>query len=266
MPASRFRINSNDLPTVSQQPQNCQQQSLPEELGAGQSTLFQLAQGLNYIETRYSPTRDLAILSHIEHQQPQLVITLGLQGHSRFSGRNNDEFSFNKGYTTITAFKASDGERQYEANKPTLQLRLSITKPWLDNYFGEQKTLDLFNNNKSLLSHQQTSCLALMASKQLLGCDVAQEVRPLFMHGLAMSIVAAELAHFFTDKQQDSSRFNERDKAMAELARDILFDEFRNPPSVADLSNRVGTNQFKLKNCYIISSIIRLTACYPTSE
>ena len=196
-PASRFRISSNDLPTVFQPPQNCLQQSLPDELGADQSTVFQLDQDFSYIETRYTPSRDLAILSHIEHQQPQLIITLGLQGHSRFSGRNGDELVFNKGCTTITAFKTSDGERQYEADKPTLQLRLAITKPWLDSYFGAQKSLDLFNSNKPLLSHQPTSCLALMASKQLLDCDVAQEVRPLFMQGLAMSIVAVELAHFF---------------------------------------------------------------------
>ncbi len=250
MPAGRFRISSNDLPTAFQPLQNCLQQSLPDELGAGQSTLFQLDQGLNYIETRYTPTRDLAILSRIEDQQPQLIITLGLQGHSCFSERNGDELIFNKGYTTISAFKVSDGERQYEANKPTLQLRLAITKHWLDSYFGEQKSLALFNRNKPLLSHQPTSHLALMASKQLLACAVPQEVRPLFTHGLAMSIVAAELAHFFADKRQDSSRFNEKEKAMAELARDILFDEFRSPPSVADLSNRVGTNQFKLKKLF----------------
>lgn len=29
-----------------------------------------------------------------------------------------------------------------------------------------------------------------------------------------------------------------------------LFHEFKNPPSVAELSNRVGTNQFKLKKIF----------------
>jgi AraC family transcriptional regulator, transcriptional activator of the genes for pyochelin and ferripyochelin receptors len=37
---------------------------------------------------------------------------------------------------------------------------------------------------------------------------------------------------------------------LAELARDILCDEFRNPPSVAELSNRVGTNQLNLKKIF----------------
>ncbi|MCK9397418.1 MAG: AraC family transcriptional regulator [Methylobacter sp.] len=34
------------------------------------------------------------------------------------------------------------------------------------------------------------------------------------------------------------------------LARDILFNEFRHPPSVADLAKRVGTNQLKLKQLF----------------
>ncbi len=65
-----------------------------------------------------------------------------------------------------------------------------------------------------------------------------------------MTILAAELDHLFEESHQNSGAFNQKDKAMAELARDILFLEFRNPPSVAELSNRVGTNQFKLKKIF----------------
>ncbi|MDD1630677.1 MAG: AraC family transcriptional regulator, partial [Methylococcaceae bacterium] len=40
------------------------------------------------------------------------------------------------------------------------------------------------------------------------------------------------------------------DKDIAKLAQDILFNEFKNPPSVEALSKRVGTNQFKLKKMF----------------
>lgn len=248
---SRYRISSSDLPSQFHQQQKCLHQTLPDEAGMGKSAIFQLDQDLRYIETRYTPSKDLAILSKIDNQEPCLVVTLGLKGHSSFAGYQGNEVIFNEGYTTITTFKSSDGQRQYEANKPTIQLRLSMSKHWLDRYFGEQKSLDLFaKKNVQLLSHQPTSCQALMASRQLLACNVVQEIRPLFMHGQAMSILAAELGRLFDDSHQNSTRFNDKDKATAELARKILYQEFRNPPSVAELSTRAGTNQFKLKKIF----------------
>jgi AraC family transcriptional regulator, transcriptional activator of the genes for pyochelin and ferripyochelin receptors len=251
MTASRFTISSIDLPSQFHQQQKCLHQSLPDKVGVGKSAIFQLDQDLSYIETRYTPSKALAILSKIDNQEPRLVVTLGLKGHSSFANYQGDDVIFKEGYTTITAFKSSNGQRQYEANKPVIQLRLSMSKRWLDKYFGEQKSLDLFSKkNAQLILHQPTSCQALMASRQLLARDVSQEVKPIFMHGQAMSILAAELTHLFEGNHQDSARFNEKDKAIAELARNILFHEFKNPPSVAELAIRAGTNQFKLKKIF----------------
>jgi hypothetical protein len=75
-----------------------------------------------------------------------------------------------------------------------------------------------------------------------------------------LSLLAAELSHLCEEKSENSGRFNLKDREMARLARDILFHEFRNPPSVEVLSKRVGTNQFKLKNCFTIFLITRLMA------
>ncbi len=138
-----FSIDSCDLLTHNLQHQNCLHQFLPDEVGVGQSAIFQLDQDLSYIETYYTPSKDLAILSKIDNQEPRLVVTLGLKGHSRFAGNHGDEVIFKAGYTTITAFKSSNGERQYKANKPISQLRLSISKQWIDKYLGENKSAHL---------------------------------------------------------------------------------------------------------------------------
>jgi AraC-like DNA-binding protein len=251
MANSTISINSCDLPLQHQHLQNGLYQSLPDEVGVGQSAIFQLDQDLSYIETRYTPSTDLAILSKMDNQTPRLVVTLGLKGHSRFSGNQGDEVVFNEGYTTITAFKSSDGERQYEANKSIMQLRFSISKQWLDNYLGENKSAHLFNKQGTqLISHRPISAQGLQSARHLTACNVAQEFRLLFMHGQALTILAAELAHLFEDMTHHSKPFNQKDKAIAQLARDILCDEFKNPPSVAELSTRVGTNQLKLKKIF----------------
>ena len=116
-----------------QQQQNCLHQSLPENLGVGHSNIFQLDQDLSYIETRYTPSKDLAVLSQMEYQEPRLVVTLGLKGRPALQEIHGDEVTFNEGYTTITTITSSIGERQYQANKPMIQLRLSSIKiGWTD--------------------------------------------------------------------------------------------------------------------------------------
>lgn len=246
-----FSIDSVDLPLQLQQQQNCRQQSLPDELGSGQSTIFQLDHDLSYIDTRYTPSKDLAILSQIDNQEPRLVVTLGLKGHSRFAGRSADDVFFNEGYTTITTFNSSVGERHYQADKPIRQLRLSIGKHWIAKYFSESKTAHLFNKNKTqVISHRPISAQGILSAQLLTASSVTPDLRLLFMHGQAMTILAAELAHIFEDNHQKPDPFNQKDKSIAEEAKDILFDEFKNPPSITELSKRVGTNPFKLKKLF----------------
>ncbi len=247
--AARWRISSDELQC--RQQKDCLQQLLPENLGLGQSTIFQLDQDLSYIETRYTPAKDLAVLSRIEHQEPRLMVTLGLKGHSRFTGNNGDELVFNEGYTSITTIESSIGERQYQAYKPTTQLRFSVNKNWLDRYFGENKAARLFNKNGiQLLNYQPISPQAMYAAQQLLNCNASTATKRIFMHGCAMSLLAFELSHLCEDNSSKSSASNRKDAAMAKPARDILFAEFKNPPSVAELAKRVGTNQFKLKKLF----------------
>lgn len=249
--AKRWSIRADDLPSQLHRQKDCLHQSLPEEAGTGYSNLFQLDKGLSYIETFYTPSKDMAVLSRIENQEPRMVVTLGLKGHSRFSGNQGDEIVFNEGYTSITAFDSSIGERQYEADKPITQLRLSMGKKWLDRCFGENKFTQLFNKGGiQQLSCQPISHQGIIAAQQLLTCTVSSEVRQLFMHGQAMSLLAVELSHLFEKKSENSGKFSQKDREIAKLARDILFHDFKNPPSVEVLSKLAGTNPFKLKKLF----------------
>jgi AraC-like DNA-binding protein len=248
-PLKRWSISSDDL--RSRQQQNCLYQSLPEELGMGRSAEFQLDHDMSFIETRYTPSKNLAVLNKIEFQEPRLIVTLGLKGQSRFAEKGGDELVFNEGYTSITTLQSSIGERQYEAHKPTLQLRFALNKSWLDRYFGNTKTSQIFNHKSpKLLTNQRTSPQAICIAKQLLISNTSNETNRLFIHGQAMSLLSFELNQLCGDTRQNSAEFTQRDEAIAKLARDILFREFKNPPSVEELSRRVGINQCKLKKLF----------------
>jgi len=246
-----WSIRADDLPAHFERQSHCLRQALPDDAGVGHSNIFQLDRDLTCIETRYTATRDLAILSQIECQEPRLVVTLGLQGQSRFIGSRGEEVVFSEGYTTITAFNSSLGERQYESAKPVTQLRLALSQSWLERYFGENKAERLFRKGGvQVASHRPSAPQGLIAAQQLLIPDTRGGLGTLFRHAQALSILASELDPLFEDESQGSARFDPQDKIIAARARDILFAEFRTPPSVEALSRRVGTNQSKLKQLF----------------
>lgn len=248
--AGMWRINADELLSQSLPADDGQHHRLPEKLGLGHSNIFRLEGDLSYIETQYSPCNDLAILSRMDNQEPRIVVTLGLQGSSRFTAHQGNDVVFKEGYASITTFHTSEGARQYLGHQTVKQLRFSMTKSWLDRYFGEHKLGGFFDQSvMQVVSHRPISPPGLMAAHALLNCQVAEKVRPLFRQGQAMAILASELSPLL-EVRQEPARPKPRDKAIAHQARDILFAEFKNPPSVEALAKRVGTNQFKLKQLF----------------
>ena len=246
--AGRWRIRNDELPT--QRQGDCQRQTLPDHLGIGQSTAFQLDTDLSYIESRYQPACDLSVLTHIEQQEPRLVVTLGLQGQSRFVDKRGREILFKEGFTSITAFNASVGERHYQAGAASNQLRLSMSQTWLRRYFGEQADQFFQQSGVRLLSCKPISGLAMTASRQLINRRVEPPAARLFMHAQALSILTAEIGHLWRDSSEIPVTLNPKDQALAQAARQILLKEFKRPPSVVELARRVGTNQCKLKQLF----------------
>lgn len=72
--ASRWRIEANQLETHYYQ--NHLHQPLTKDLGEGYSNICQLDDDLSYIETEYTPSKNLALISKIDSQEPRLIVTL----------------------------------------------------------------------------------------------------------------------------------------------------------------------------------------------
>ena len=246
---SRWRIRNDELQAYKRQ--DCIHRPLTEDLGEGYSNVCQLDEDLSYIETEYKPSRNLAMLNKINNQEPKLIVTLGLKGHSRFANMQGEDIVFSEGYTSITTATSSVGERQFEANKHVLQLRFSMSKHWLQRYFDEAKTNRLFKSEGvQMISHKPISTQGIVVAQQLTACSVSDEIKKLFIHGQAMSILASELAPLFSKQRKSTTTFSKNDKEIVNTARDILYKEFKKPPSVEQLSKQVGCNQFKLKQLF----------------
>lgn len=246
-----WSIDNNDLLTLRLPMDEGLHQRLPEKLGLGHSKIFRLEHDLSYIQTHFSPHRDLAILSRVDHQEPRMVVTLGLQGASRFVPNRGGTIEFREGYTSITTFNGSEGSRQYRGNQSVTQLRLTMSKSWLERNFGERPFSPYFDDSAmNLVSHRPISAAGLAAAHALVNGNVAVMARPLFRKAQALAILASELGQLLSGTRQPAGRFNPRDETIATRARDILLSEYKAPPSVETLAKRVGTNAFKLKQLF----------------
>jgi len=248
--SKRWRIKLDEMSVECPGSNDQIHQVLPQEAGIGYSNSIQLEDGLRYIETQYTPIRDFSILSTIESAEPQLIITLSLEGSSRYSGQGKDVV-FNKGFTVITTFTSSLGERQYEAGRPINQLRLAIRKNWLDLHFGENKFDQWFNKSGlQQISYQPISNQSLFIIKQLLADNIADSLQRVLMQGYVRVLLASELNQLNFNSQDTCKHYNKNEIKIANNARDILTHEYNNPPSLKELSKRVGTNPIKLKQLF----------------
>ena len=247
---SNWHINHDELAWQTMPEQQSQLHTLPDNVGNCHSRFFNLDTGLNYIETQYQPNRNLTVSNKMAQQEPRMVLTIGLAGHSRFQTNQHEPIAFKSGYSTITTFNASEGNRQYQANQTVSQLRFSMTQSWLAHYFGEAAFERFFKNNAlQLVHHQPCSSASMLAGQSLLQTDLPLQAQRLFRQGQAMTIVASELGNLLSTTQAPS-RFTSNDKRIAERAREILSAEYKNPPSVEALSKQVGSNPFKLKQVF----------------
>jgi len=246
-----LRIKSHEMPWQFNKNNNYQVQCLPVELGNGWSRVYELDRNFIFIDTQYHPNCDLAVISQMNNQEPSMVLTLALKGCSRFSDKQGSEIVFRSGFSTFTTFTVSDGCRHYQSDKTVSQLRFSMTKPWLEQRFGEGAFAPFFNKNGvQIVEQRPISASAIQAAQCMLDSSIRTASQPLFREGLAMAIVAAELNDLANDIQLKVHRITPRDRQIAELAREILHTEYADPPSTEELCLRIGTNEFKLKHLF----------------
>lgn len=249
--AATFKINNDEMPWQAAPESDCLSQSLPERLGSGRSHLYPLEADFNLIETHFVPAQNFAIFNRFVSDEPRMVLTLGLKGRSGFEGRQGDQIVFKAGASTLTAFHASEGWRRYESTASVHQLRFTMTKSWVEQHFGEGVFAGFFDKNTAQTVAQRPISQAALQLAHCMNKNAADaHTNPLFKRGLAMAIVASELGELITELRQGPTRFTAKDQRLAGLAREILLAEYAEPPTLEQLSRRIGTNPFKLKQLF----------------
>lgn len=220
---------------------------LPEEVGECYCDRIALESDLILVRLRYHPTCNLCEETIDPHGRPILAITFGLQGQSGYKGNDGVELAFRAGFTTITAFRNSHGERHYQAGETVSQLRLLVGERTLGKYLGSDTASALLEggNIKQLAFRRYTSI-----SQGHAAALSSQLGRPtpglLDMHIHALSLLSEQL-RLISPRTEEPSRLSCRDIEKLEQVRDLMAEKMDYPLTIPYLCSEVGLNEFKLK-------------------
>lgn len=223
---------------------------LGEELGQCHSELLQLEQGLSLGRLHYHPTRTLIEETCGPHDGHVMVVTIGLQGKSGFIGQDGSNLAFEAGHTTITAFRATPGERRYQANETASQLRVVIDQPTLCKYVGEERAAQVLGSGRlNRLDFRASSKAAQAHAAALVRYLQAGVVNPcnrLDLHIHTLSLLSEQF-NLLAPQEGAASALSTTEIERIERARNVLCDQLHMPLTVDYLATTVGMNEHKLK-------------------
>jgi len=215
--------------------------ALPQELGACHADRLELDDGLALVHSRYAPARDLIEENAAGCGARTLVITLALQGVSAYQGSDGSALDFRGGYTTVTAFQRSKGERRYLGGAAVSQLRLLVGERILRRYAGDERA-------EALLGEGRLRCLARIRTSPesaAAAAELASGADPLDAHIRALTLLSRQLRGLAP--APEPGRLNQADIARVEAARALMSEQMDRDLTVQYLCIAVGLNEFKLK-------------------
>lgn len=223
---------------------------LGEDVGNCYSELLQLEQGLSLGRLHYHPTRTLIEETCGPHDGHLMVVTIGLQGKSGFLGKDGSNLAFEAGQTTITAFRATPGERRYLANETASQLRVVIDQPTLCKYVGEERAAQVLGSGRL----QRIDFRASSKAAQAHAAALVRYLQPgllnpsnrLDLHIHTLSLLSEQF-NLLAPQDGTASPLSTSEIERIERARNILCEQLHTALTVEYLATSVGMNEHKLK-------------------
>ncbi len=223
---------------------------LDETLGQCHSELLQLEQGLSLGRLHYHPVRTLIEETAGPHDGHVMVVTIGLQGKSGFIGQDGSNLAFEAGHTTITAFRATPGERRYQANETASQLRVVIDQATLCKYVGEARAEQVLGSGRLQRLDFRPSSKAAQAHAaalvRYLQPGLLDPANRLDLHIHTLSLLSEQF-NLLAPPQTTDAPLSTQEIERLERARNLLCEQLHTSLTVEYLAAAVGMNEHKLK-------------------
>ncbi|MGD1949664.1 MAG: helix-turn-helix transcriptional regulator [Leptolyngbyaceae cyanobacterium] len=238
-------------------------------------TLIELSPhvGKGYLQRiKLRPGLEISI-EHFEVLEPFMVEVPkhfnreGIEFKSSLSGYAKGDFSdFEYEYhlaprQSRVSFTANCGEWiECQPHDPIIHVEVNVEPSILNNLIGERAD-QVSRDLQTILAGRATGPLSLtqkmsqatfQAAEQILNCPYQGLTRQLFLESRALELIALQLPLSLTENQTNSSHYALKKDEVDRIhyAKKILLSNLENPPSLLELAQRVGLNDYKLKRVF----------------
>lgn len=203
---------------------------------------------------------DTSLLSpSVPNAESILTLTIPLSKgylYTYESSKNNFEYKILENTTDMIIAKDFHGTSSINKDTNIKTIQINLKRDFLLKNFSEkykEKANHFFDTKEDILklSSHNTNMKTLICANELFNTN-NEDFGSLFTQSKILEILSYELPLLFEDKLEKNTniKFSEYDLHALEKAREILINNYKDPPSITQLSKMVKLNEFKLKYGY----------------
>lgn len=186
-----------------------------------------------------------------------LLFTINLNDSIEYKSTQTKNFdNFQTNHTTINIINKVKSLEFFKKDQDIKSINIIVKKEFFTKNFSSHSLCDkVFNSLEKeyaneLLKDDKTNFKTQIIAKEVFSNSFDSELDNLFLKAKTLELLYFEISHLFdhkTQKTQDKIKFTQYDIEALNLAKEILFNNMQNPPTLRELSKLVKLNEFKLK-------------------
>lgn len=247
----------NSLGATYQQDKNEQIWQLPPQFADGIVRRLELRPGLELLLHNHVNREPIRFLTDYRSQSPIFSCDFWLAGQEQITmHHSNEEFIFGTGQSRL-AFVPNFRGIAAQATGQITYIEINISPETLSNFLDDSLGKIPFQLRQILRGKYPKkyfqpvvmSSTMLVAANQAFSCPYRGASRSLYLEGKALELIAGYLEQLSTDTEKNNNLMviKSGDVERIYQAREILFKNLENPPSLMNLAHLVGLNDYKLK-------------------
>jgi len=229
---------------------------LPKKLGTGTIKGYGFGDGLSLVLFNFNLKKDWTLLLGAEIAP--LQFSFCLKGNAQHLLSEQNIYKLNPLLGTITANTAGQQQLRFPKNNDVLVAFLMIDRK---EYYEKIKCIldDMPNKLKNIFEdvdgknpyfyHSNYSIAVAECITEIVEDDNTGLVRSTRIEGKTLELLSMQIKQFNDDMQEPGKQImlRKHDIDKIKLARKILVDNYRQPPTIENLARQAGINQQKLK-------------------
>ncbi len=183
------------------------------------------------------------------------IFTYLLSGNTTYISNQTTKVSTPKDFLTISMEAHSQGLKKFYKNQNFQSVQLILGEKYLKNIlqdnFKNHKILDNFYENDFFwkwIKTEKINPLSKINLFEILNTPINEDLNSLIIKSKILELLHVEFKTLLnSEKKEQKVRFSQDDKEALYKAREILYNNFKSPPSIQELAKKVHLNEFKLK-------------------